>query len=132
MEKQDKKPELTYTQIQEPLTIRRSVLEAALYSAEILKSYENLKKIHAEKDAYKKKLKTIIANIKILNSRITEELPELPQEERPQPVKKPEPIKPLKVEIKIPIKKKLMQPVAKSGLDLELEDIKSKLENLRI
>lgn len=132
MKQEDKKPELTYTQIQEPLNVRRSVLEAALYSAEILKSYENLKKIHAEKDAYKRKLKTIINNIKILNNRITEELPELPQEEKPTPFKKPAPIKPPKIEIKIPIKKKEIQPAVKSQLDLELADIKSKLEELKI
>lgn len=96
---------------------RKSILESALLSNNLLQKYEDLKAIRNEKSKqialFKKTIKEVILLFKDL------EFKELPE------------IKIQKEEI---IKKEIMEekPISRTKLESDLDNIRNKLENLKI
>ena len=117
-----------HTRIDQPITIRKDLLECAIDCAEILRSVENVKRIHNERELEKKKLKVVMEKLRVLNSRFNKDLPQLPKEKAPkQEVVELEPERPE------PKPKKQPKPKAVSmedKINKELEAIRSKIESL--
>lgn len=114
-----------HTRIDQPITMRKDLLECAIDCAEILRSIENVKKIHEERELVKKKLKIVMGKMSVLNSRLYRDLPrvqrERPAEEQKIPEFKPAP------------QPKPRKPRAISHEDRankELEDLRRKIESL--
>ena len=76
--KSNKQEKILHARIQNPLLIRKTLLESAITSAEILKSHSLLRKIRSEKNKRKTELKKIFDEIKSLKNKLEEhELPPL-------------------------------------------------------
>jgi len=100
---------------------RKQILESALLTAKLLQEYENLKVIRNEKLKQLSLLKKIIKEIKILFNNL--EYKELPEVKLPKPKESKKPSKKIKT---------IKQEEPKTKLQLELEEIRKKLENLKI
>ena len=73
-----KQEKLLHARIQNPLLIRKTLLESAISSAEILKSMKVLKQVKAESTKKKMELKKLIDEVKVLRDKLEEhELPAL-------------------------------------------------------
>ncbi len=115
-----------HTRIDQPITMRKDLLECAIDCAEILRSVENVKKIHDEREIVKKKLKIVTGKLSILNSRLYRDLPRLQREravaEEPEipkfkPAPQPRPKKPRAIS-------------QEDRANKELEDLRRKIESL--
>lgn len=109
-----------HTRIDQPITMRKDLLECAIDCAEILRSVENVKKIHDERELVKKKLKIVMGKMSVLNSRLYRDLPRVQRE------------KAIAEEQKIPEFKPAPQPRPKKPRIISHEDKANKeLEALR-
>ncbi len=113
-----------HTRIDQPITMRKDLLECAIDCAEILRSVENVKKIHEEREIVKKKLKVVMAKMSILNSRLYRDLPRVQRERVLEEQKMPE-IKPVQPR---PKKPKIISHEDRANK--ELEDLRRKIESL--
>ena len=107
-----------YIKVDQPLFLRRKLLETAVDSTEILRFFENYKLIKEKKVFQINKLKTLMIKIKREIIKLNKELPESKKENIPKnkPNKKKQPEQTKKVK----------------SLDEELVRIKEKLSNLSI
>src|SRR5574341_1515112 len=113
-----------HTRIDEPITMRKDLLECAIDCAEILRSVENVKKIHDEREIVKKQLKIVMGKLGVLNSRLYRDLPTV-QRERPvadtSEIPKIKPVKPR------PKKPRIISH--EDQANRELEDLRRKIES---
>ncbi len=117
-----------HTRIDQPITVRKDLLECAIDCAEVLRSGENVKRIHAEREILKKKLKVVMEKIRVLNSRFYKELPHLPKEKpAKEEVVELEPVKPEPRPKRQP-KPRSMSPEERANR--ELEALRHKIESL--
>lgn len=112
-----------HTMIERPTEIRRSLLQSAVSSAEMLKNYENLKDLSNAKEDIKKKIKLNIARMKRMANDLRKNLPIIPKE-----LEKPVQIKP----IPIRARDEPLHLSSRERIDKELRDIKNKISRLRI
>ncbi len=104
-----------------PIDNRKQILESALLVTNLLQKYEDFKSIRNEKEKQKALFNKTIKEIKLLFKNLEyKELPEYKTQKQK--------ISKKTKEIKIDLKK----PITKTQLELELESIKEKLENLKI
>ena len=127
------KSKLLHAQIKNPIFIRKTLLESAISSAEVIRSMHELKRIKSIENKKMSELKRLFEEIKVLRTKLEEhELPHL-SEVRHEKVKKA--VKKNQV-IKEEIKKQksqerlLGQETEKSGLDLEIDNLREKIRNL--
>ena len=112
-----KNPE--YIRLEQPIPLRRKILETAIDSTEILRFFETYKSIKVEKISKIKKLRTLMGKIKREIHKLNKEIPE----------SRIDSLKPKKSEkIKLPLKKKDKF----TSLDEELGRIKEKLSKISI
>ena len=107
-----------YVRVEQPLFLRRKLLETAIESTEVLRFFESYKTIREEKVSKIKKLRTLMRRIKREISNLDKEMPESKigeQQEKPEKVKS------------LPKKTKKV-----NSLDEELDKIKQKLSDLSI
>jgi hypothetical protein len=71
----EKKPSVMHVGIEEPNEKRKEILDSAINTIELLKSYERLKKLKREREIAKKEIKTIAKEIKYLFSETEELMP---------------------------------------------------------
>ena len=109
--------------IEKPMEIRRALLQSAIYSAEMLKNYENLKDLSNAKEDVKKRLKLNIARMKRMANDVRKNLPIIPKE-----LEKPVQIKP----IPIRARDEGLHLSSREKIDKELMDIRNKIARLRI
>ena len=128
-----KQEKLLHARIQNPLLIRKTLLESAIASAEILKSMKTLKQIKSQEIKGRAELKKLMDEVKSLRDKLEEhELPSL------------EKVKHEKVN-KVVQKKKLIHEEARkrkkqekilgketkvSPLDSEIETLRERIRNL--
>ncbi|MAG45275.1 MAG: hypothetical protein CMH63_00695 [Nanoarchaeota archaeon] len=131
------KEKLLHARIQNPLLIRKSLLESAITSAEILKIGKDLGKIKTEKNKKKTAIKKIINEVKELSLQLEEhELPPLNVVSK-EKIKKAVPKRKLVKEEKSRRKKqeRILKIESKedqelSGIDLEISNLKDKIRKL--
>lgn len=117
-----------HVMIAEPTTVRRTVLNLALDSIQLMKRYDRLMAIKSKKQATRSKLNNIYREIKKISSDI--KLKELPGMQKPkqelklQPLQKLTPVK-AEMESKPMIKKPTMSPLEK-----EMDEIRRKLSSI--
>lgn len=117
-----------HTRIDQPITMRRDLLECAIDCAEVLRSIENVKRIHNERELVKKKLKVVMDKLRIVNSRFSKELPALPREKK-EAVDVEEP-KPKVQEVKAPRPKVPRGLSEEEKINRDLDSIRKKIEAL--
>ena len=71
-----------HTMIEDPLQLRKEILESALDSTEALKSMDSLKGMDTDMAVFRKQLKAMIKTLRISATRFRQSLPELPTEFR--------------------------------------------------
>ena len=118
-----------HTRIDQPITIRKDLLECAIDCAEILRSGENVKRIHSEREIVKKKLNVVIDKIRVLNSRFHKELPQLPKEKKVE-VKEEMEYAPVRPEPKLKRQSKPRSMSPEERANRELEALRHKIESL--
>jgi DNA-binding transcriptional regulator GbsR (MarR family) len=107
-----------YIRVEQPLFLRRKLLETAVDSTEILRFFENYKLIKEKKVSQIKKLKTLMRKIKREITKLNKEMPE----------SKKDSLQKNKTKLKeLPKQTKKVR-----SLDEELDRIKEKLSNLSI
>lgn len=117
-----------HIQIEDPLALRKQILNTAINTAEILKHNEAIKEIHHRKRQYQKRLKDVFSEIEELKNNLERDLPKIREEkEQPPPEYKPQPVT-AKREIKAKVKKQ--RTPHKAPLDREIDNIRRKLESL--
>lgn len=112
-----------HVRIQDSIDKRKSILESALLSTNLLQKHEDFKIIRNEKRKQMALFKKIIKEIKLLAKELEyKELPEakIPKRESPKKL-----IKQAEKEISI-------EKISKTRLEHDLEDIRNKLQNLKI
>ena len=124
---------LLHAQIKNPIFVRKTLLESAISSAEILKSMHFLKKLKSEENKKKLELRRLFEEIRILRTKLEEkELPPL-SEIKHEKIKRSIP---KKILIKEENRKQKQQErlfgkeTEKSGLDLEIDNLREKIRNL--
>ena len=117
-----------HTRIDQPITVRKDLLECAIDCAEVLRSVENVKKIHSEKELVKKKLGVVMDKIRALDSRLRKDLPVLPREKKTT-VSVEEPV--VKVTaVKAAPKPRVKHTSEEDRTNKELETLRKKIESL--
>lgn len=124
-----KEKQLVHARIENPILVRKTLLESAILTTELLKSYQKLRKIRTEKKHYKVEFRQNLQEIKNLLEKL--ELQELP---RPPTIPKLHTFKEVGKEIKKEkikrIKQEKLLESESSELDSELRRLQEKLENL--
>src|SRR3989344_68070 len=95
-----------HTMIERPVEIRRALLEAAIKSTEVLKTYESLQDVRDQKEEVKKQVRLNLIRLRRLIVGVKKSLPALPKDlDMPHPIKpielkqKPETNVPEKVQV---------------------------------
>ena len=121
-----------HTKIEQPISIRKDLLESAIDGVEILKTIENVKRIHHEKVIVQKKLKTVMDKIKVLDTRLFKCLPKVKRERKPKVTIEEAPVR--KVRKAAKRTKKVAAPKRvvprESKISKELDALRSKIEGL--
>ena len=117
-----------HVQIEDPIYVRKQILNTAINAAEILKHYEVIKEIKHRKKQYQEKLKEVFNEIQELRGKLEEDLPKV-KEEVEHKLKYIPPMTPLPKE-RIRSKIQKQREPHKSSLDKEIEGIKRRLDLL--
>ncbi len=127
------KSKLLHAQIKNPIFVRKTLLESAILSAEIIRTVHEFKKLKSLENKKKAELKRLFEEIKVLRTKLEEqELPPI-SEVKQEKIKGNVPKKQL---IREETKKQKQQEklfekdTEKSGLDLEIDKLKEKIRNL--
>ena len=127
------KNKLLHAQIKNPLLVRKTLLESAISTAEILRSMNVLRKIKSEENRKKAELKRLFEEVRILRTKLEEkELPPL-GEVKHEKIRKNVPKKVLigeEVRKQRNQERLLGKEAEKSGLDLEIDNLREKIRNL--
>ncbi len=76
---------LVHARISNPIFVRKTLLEGAIVGAEVLKGYENIRKLESKKRKYRADVKRIIKDLKELVKELEfERLPKLPHVAEPK------------------------------------------------
>lgn len=118
-----------HTRIDQPITMRKDLLECAIDCAEILRSIENVKRIHDERESEKKKLKVVMDKLRVLNSRFHKDLPQLPKEKKVE-IKEETEFAPVKSEPRPKRQPKPRVTSPEERANRELEALRHKIESL--
>lgn len=118
-----------HTRIDQPITVRKDLLECAIDCAEILRSGENVKRIHSETEDVQKKLKVVMDKLRVLNSRFHKELPQLPREKKVE-IKEEMEFAPIKSEPRPKRQPKPRTISPEERANRELEALRHKIESL--
>lgn len=118
MPKEEK--EAYYVGVQEPVELRRTVLESSKAVISFLKRYEDLKSLRVKKTELMTQLKTEVDDVRKLIARVKRDLPKTKLRQASVPVKKASIPKPKKVNIS-----------DIERLEAELGDIEGKLKDLK-
>jgi hypothetical protein len=117
---------VTYVKVDQPHPLRRDILETAIESAELLKNWEGYQKLKEDKVETFKKLVEIMKKVEKEISSLKRNIPKMDDID----VEEEKPVKPKKVEevlTESSVKKEY-----RSDLDKEIDEIHSKLKNLKI
>ncbi len=125
-----KKKEIVHAQVKNPILIRKTILESAIFATEILNSLQKFKKIKKEKQQFRIKLKKELQEIKSLIEKL--EIHELP---RPPSIPHPSSAPLIKKEFKKEAKKQIKEETKlietkHSEFDVELKKLQEKLKAL--
>lgn len=117
-----------HVQVENPIYVRKQILNTAINAAEILKHYEIIKEIKYRKKQYQERLKEVFNEMQELRSKLEENLPKVKEEVDHKP-KHVSPMTSLpKEKTRVNIQKQ--RASHKSSLDKEIEDIKRRLDLL--
>jgi len=116
------KPEVMHVMVASPYYLRKELLKTAIEDTKLLKYFEDIREIRAKKEAYLEYFKKIFGDVTKLSIDLHNSLPKF-EEEKPaeKPIAKPQ----------ISVKKVVNVP-EKNRIELELEEIEKKLENIKI
>ncbi|MEW6063143.1 MAG: hypothetical protein AB1571_02120 [Nanoarchaeota archaeon] len=118
------KPEVMHVMLSSPYYLRKEVLKTAIDSTKLLKYFEDIKEIKAKKEAYLGHFKKIFDDMAKLSVDLYNSLPKFEEEKETE--------KPGVKISKIQQPKKPIKTPEKSKIELELEEIEKKLENIKI
>jgi len=120
-----KEKKIVHARITRPVLVRKTLLECAILTTEILKSHQNIKKIRTQKTRLKIQVKKEIQMLKILTQKLEEsELPRPPELTK----EKPKTPKNIKKELKEEVHKRKLQENLE--IDSELENLQRKLKSI--
>ena len=129
--KQEKIDEQFFVGIQEPMDLRRNILESSREVIHTLQSYEKVQAIREEKLRRLRQFKTVIEELKYLVSKLSGSLPKVQVREVSPDEKIKEPVKVMKAkEQRVIPKKKDVGIVELKKLEEELSAIEGKLSQL--
>lgn len=120
-----------HVRLENGLNLRKEILETALRASELMRRFKEYKKENKEKtiliDKFKKEISNISSSLhdlefKELPREITKKL-SLPEEEIKQKIAE-KTVEEIEQEFK--------EPITKTELEIELESLKSKIENIKI
>lgn len=78
---------LVHARISNPIFVRKTLLEGAIFGAEILKGYERIKKLEVKKKRYRGEVKKILRELKELVGELEfERLPKVPHVTHPKQI----------------------------------------------
>ncbi|HLC37591.1 MAG TPA: hypothetical protein VJJ53_02320 [Candidatus Nanoarchaeia archaeon] len=117
-----------HVQIEDPIYVRKQILNTAINAAEILKHYEVIKEIKHRKKQYQEKLKEVFNEIQELRNKLEGDLPKVKEEVEHKPKHVPL-MTPLPKE-KIRGKIQKQREAHKSSVDRDIESIRRKLDLL--
>jgi hypothetical protein len=124
-----KKAHNFYVNIEQPISVRRTILESSRLSIHILQGYENLKLLRNEKLELIQEYDKVIKEIISLILKIRSDLPSVPQTKKSKKkitsVKKEELIKQVRIEKVVPKQKSALE-----ALEKELKSIEEQLNHL--
>ena len=129
--KENSEESVMHVMLANPVYVRKEVLRTAIDATKLQKYFEDTKETREKKVIYLDRLNKKMGDLSLLAKNLHHLLPKV--EEEKKEVKKE--IKPIvKPEIKKPVvaKPKLPPAPQKSKIDLELEEIEKKLENIKI
>ncbi len=116
-----------HTMIERPVEIRRALLEGAIKSTEVLKSYELVQEIREQKEEVKKEIRLNLIRLKRLLLGVKKSLPVLPKDlDMPHPVK---PIEIKKIESQQPEKGAMS---SKQKIDREIKALQERIQRLHV
>ncbi len=117
------KPEqrTVYTRIDQPIQTRKELLNQVISIINILKGYDQVKRLQEEKLRYKNRLEKNVYQLKNLVKRLDDSIPSIHKE-----------IKPLTTKKEITQKKQPVKQTANTKLNQQLQDIQDKLKNIKI
>ena len=121
------KPEqkTVYTRIDQPIETRKEILNQVISIINILKSYDNIKRLQEEKIRYRNRLEKSMYQLQNVMKRLDDAVPPLNKEIRPFVGKKQV------IQRKQPDKKEIKQ-TPNQRLNQQLQDIQDKLKNIKI
>jgi len=125
------KPEqkTVYTRIDQPIQTRKEILNQVISIINILKGYDQIKRLQEEKLRYKNRLEKNIYQLKNLVKRLDDSIHNLHREFKPLTTKK-EIIQKKQISKKDIKQYQQVKPVKR--LDQQLQDIQDKLKNIKI
>ena len=129
--KENSEQSMMHVMLPNPIYIRKEVLRTAIEDTKLLKHFEDMKEIREKKVMYLERLGKSMGDMNLLMKDFHHVLPKIEEEKKevkPQakPVVKPEIKKPAVA------KPKVIPLPQKSKIDMELEEIERKLENIKI
>lgn len=122
------KPEqrTVYTRIDQPIQTRKEILNQVVSIINILKSYDNIKRLQGEKLKYRDRLEKNIYQLQNIMKRLDESVPPLNKDLKPLFPKK-------EISSKKPSdKKEVVKQTHNQRLNQELQEIQEKLKNIKI
>ena len=127
------KSKLLHAQIKNPIFVRKTLLESAISSAEMMRSMHELKRLKSIETKKKSELKRLFEEIRVLRTKLEEsELPPLSEVSHEKVKKKVQKNQVIKEEVKKQKKqeKLLGNETEKTGIDLEIDKLREKIRNL--
>ncbi|MBI2144351.1 hypothetical protein HYU17_04350 [Candidatus Woesearchaeota archaeon] len=129
-----KSDEVVYVGLEEPVNLRRAVLESSKSMVKLLKGQQSIRELRATKYRTTEELRSITAQINELIAQAKQLLPQMDSVNIPQPEKEDRPEKAAKPKAKqAPVKKLKPQPIVETHtdkLERELHEIEKKLKTL--
>lgn len=119
-----------HTRLENAMELRKEVLETALRATELMQKIKNYKKENAEKKIMITKFKKEISELKgVVHELEFKDLPkEITQKLEPKTELKVKPAK----EIEREVREEIEKPIVRSEMEQEIEDLRAKIENIKI
>ncbi len=127
------KSKLLHAQIKNPIFVRKTLLESAISSAEVMRSMHEYRRLRSLESKKKSELRKLFEEIRVLRTKLEEqELPHLSEVRHEKVKRKVQKNQVIKEEVKKQKQqeKLLVHESEKSGLDLEIDKLREKIRNL--
>ncbi|MDO8556814.1 MAG: hypothetical protein Q7R96_06620 [Nanoarchaeota archaeon] len=116
-----------HTMIERPVEIRRALLEAAIKSTEVLKTYESMQDVRDQKEEVKKQIRLNLVRLKRLVLGVKKSLPVLPKD-----LDMPHPVKPIELKQKPEVVPAKVNVSSRDRLDRDIKALQERIQKLHV